>query len=313
MNRADATSLPPDPSHAREQERIVIAGGTGFIGRALCSSLVADGHPVTVLTRSTGAPVRGVQTVSWDAATPAGAWVESLRGARAIVNLCGSSIGAGRWSDARKRELIASRVLPARALLEAIDGLDERPAMLLQASGVGYAGPGDKHTDETAPPGDDFLARLATEWEATLGEACLPNAALRFGVVLGHEGALPRMLLPFRCFAGGPIGSGRQWLSWIHLDDAVAAIRFAITRGMTGPINVTAPAPVRNREFATIAGRVLHRPASLPTPAALLRLALGEQATLVCEGQRALPARLLDAGFAFRFPELEPALRAICD
>jgi uncharacterized protein (TIGR01777 family) len=302
-----------DTSSAAPRDRIVIAGGSGFIGQALAGALAADGHAVTVLTRGpTQGTAPGVRYLHWDGTTPDGACIEALRGARACVNLCGASIGAGRWTAARKRELIDSRVGPARALNAALARLDVPPALLLQASGVGYAGTGAACTDETTAPGHDFLARLAVTWEATLADAPVPATALRFGVVLGAGGALPRMLLPFRLWAGGPIGAGTQWLSWIHIDDAVAAIRFVIDRGLTGPVNVTAPNPVQNRAFATIAGRVLHRPALLPTPALALRVALGEQATLVCDGQRAVPARLLAAGFAFRYPELEPALRALC-
>lgn len=302
-----------DASSRAARERIVIAGGSGFIGRALARALAADGHAVAVLTRgSTQDAEPGVHYLHWDGATPDGDWVEALRGARACVNLCGGSIGAGRWTAARKRELIDSRVGPARTLNAALARLDVPPAQLLQASGVGYAGTGAACTDETTAPGDDFLARLAVTWEATLAETPVPATALRFGVVLGAGGALPRMLLPFRFCVGGPIGTGTQWLSWIHIDDAVAAIRFVIDRGLTGPVNVTAPNPVQNRDFAAIAGRVLRRPALLPTPALALRVALGEQATLVCDGQRAVPARLRAAGFSFRYPELEPALRALC-
>jgi len=292
--------------------RIVIAGGTGFIGRALCGALAADGHDVVVLSRRSAARVPHARTVHWDPESVDGPWVETLRNAQAVVNLCGSSIAAGRWTQARKRELVHSRVRPARALLQAIADLDQRPERFLQASGVGYVGTGDKPTDESTGPGNDFLARLAIEWEATLEQAPVPTTALRFGVVLGHGGALPPMLLPFKLWFGGPVASGRQWLSWIHIDDAVAAIRFAIVRRLDGPLNLTAPAPVRNREFATTAGRVLHRPAWLPLPALALRLALGEQATLLCDGQHAAPARLLEAGFRFRHPTLESALLDLC-
>jgi len=295
--------------------RFVIAGGTGFIGQALCADLLADGHEVVVLTRKQ--PVAkdraaGVRYVEWDPSSPASGWADALRDAEAVINLSGSSIAAGRWSAARKRELLESRTRPAQALIAASAALDRPPRRLLQASGVGYFGTGEAPRADSAPSGADFLAQLAVAWEATLAEAPMPSTALRFGVVLGPGGALPRMLLPFRLFAGGPIGGGQQWLSWIHLTDVVAAIRFAIERELAGPINVTAPTPVRNREFAAIAGRVLRRPAWLPTPALALQLALGEQATLVCEGQQALPTRLLAAGFEFRYPTLEAALLDLC-
>lgn len=302
----------PLPTADQPAGTLVIAGGTGFIGRALCKALATDGHDVVVLSRNAAAAVPHARTVHWDAESAEGPWVETLRRARAVVNLCGSSIAAGRWTEARKRALLESRVRPARALLQAIAALDERPGRLLQASGVGYVGAGDKPTDESSGPGNDFLARLAIEWEATLDQAPVPTTTLRFGVVLGHGGALPAMLLPFRLWCGGPVASGRQWLSWIHVDDAVAAIRFAIDRRLDGPVNLTAPAPVRNREFAAVAGRVLHRPAWLPIPGPVLRLALGEQATLVCDGQHAAPARLLAAGFRFRHHTIESALLDLC-
>lgn len=293
--------------------RIVVAGGTGFIGRALCRALAADGCDVVVLSRHDGVALPGTRRVRWDpSAAGRTDWIDALRDADAVVNLCGASIAGPRWTAARKRVLRDSRVDPATALVRACASLDHPPARLLQASGVGYVGTGDLPCDETSARGHDFLAELAGVWEAAVADCPVPCAVLRFGVVLGHGGALPQMLLPFRLFAGGPIGSGRQWLSWIHVDDAVTAIRFVIDRDLTGVVNVTAPTPVHNRTFAAVAGTVLRRPAWFPTPAWLLRLALGEQAVLVCAGQQVLPARLTALGFEFRHPTLESALRDLC-
>lgn len=303
---------PPAP---RGPGKVVIAGGSGFIGRRLTPVLQQAGHQVVVLTRSPGRGIAdGVREVGWQPNAP-GLWQAELNGALAVVNLCGAGIGDARWTDARKRLLLDSRVIPSTALATACATAPEPPPVLLQASGVGYYGTGDDAVDEDSAPGNDFLARLAAAWEAPLDEvgAATRAVALRFGVVLdANQGALPRMLLPFRLFAGGPIAGGRQWLSWVHVDDAVAAVCFALRTPLAGAINVTAPNPVRNAEFAAAAGRALRRPALLPLPGFVLRAALGEQATLVCEGQRALPARLVAAGFQFRHPSIEAALKDIC-
>jgi len=291
-----------------EDAPIVIAGGTGFIGRRLAAAIGAAGRPVVVLTRRDASDVGSVRFVRWLGADDA--WRDALEGAAAVVNLCGESIADGRWTDARKRVLAASRVEPAEALVTACNGCRNRPARLLQASGVGYYGPGERTCTERSGAGADYLATLARAWEAPLQQLEIPHTVLRFGVVLGRRGgALPRMLLPFRTFTGGPIGSGRQWLSWIHLDDAVAAIRHLITLSELAPAyNLTAPEPVRNADFAEAAARALKRPDWLPVPRFVLKTLLGEQATLVCDGQRVLPEALTKSGFEFRFPHLEAAL-----
>lgn len=299
--------------------KVVIAGGSGFIGTPLAVELSTAGYDVVVLSRSpAGVPGSGngpVRTVRWTPDQP-GAWQQALSGARAVINLCGAGIGDRRWTARRKRELIDSRVVPSRALVAACRALPQPPEVFLQASGVGYYGShpaGDHTAAEDDPPGDDFLARLAVAWEAPLEDAPARTVALRFGVVLARRGgALPRMLLPFHLFAGGPVAGGRQWLSWIHIADAIAAVRFALERPLVGAVNVTAPEPVRNAEFAATAGAALGRPAVLPLPRFVLQAALGEQATLVCDGQRALPARLEKAGFAFRFRGLRAALTDLC-
>jgi uncharacterized protein len=299
--------------------KVVIAGGSGFIGRHLVPALAAAGHEVVVLGRGAGAAPSGARFVPWQPGHD-GAWQQELDGASALVNLCGAGIGDARWTASRKRTLVDSRTLPSQALTAACRRVAHPPEVLLQASGVGYYGTGEQAVDEDAGPGADFLAQLAEAWESPLADPDLAAAGvrgvrLRFGVVLGRDGgALPRMLLPFRLFAGGPLADGRQWLSWIHVRDVVQAIRFVMTaeaetaRVMDGVVNVTAPHPVRNREFAATAAAALHRPALLRMPRALLQALLGEQATLVCDGQQALPARLQRAGFRFEFPTIADAL-----
>jgi len=308
---------------AGQAGKVVVAGGSGFIGRHLVPALAAAGHDVVVLGRDAG-PARPTpdvaRFVTWHPGRE-GPWQEELDGAAALVNLCGAGIGDGRWTAARKQTLIDSRTTPSRALADACRRATRPPTVLLQASGVGYYGTGEAAVDEESPPGADFLARLALAWEAPLvdpeqrpsGVRCV---RLRFGVVLGRDGgALPQMLLPFRLLAGGRLGDGRQWLSWIHVHDVVRAIRFVMAaeagtaEDLGAVVNVTAPQPVRNAQFAAAAGAALRRPALLRMPRALLHALLGEQATLVCDGQQALPARLQRAGFEFEFPTILDALR----
>lgn len=300
--------------------RVIIAGGTGLIGRALARDLAADGHELIVLSRRPERPVAGLpaglRLVGWDARSAAG-WGDWVEGAGAVVNLAGESIGEGRWSAARKARIRESRVRAGQAVAEAIAAATAKPGVLVQASAVGYYGTtGEAWLDEDAPAGEGFLASVCRDWEAsTAGVEALGvrRVITRTGIVLSPEGgALPRMLLPFRLFAGGPIGTGRQRMPWIHLDDVVGAIRFLIaTPEARGAINLSAPEPSTNAEFGRVLGRVLGRPAWLPAPAFALKLALGEQAEIVLEGQRTSAAKLLGLGYRFRYEQLEPALRAI--
>ncbi len=297
--------------------RIAITGGTGLIGRALADDLAAGGHEVILLSRTpeqaTGLPA-GVRAVGWDGRTAAG-WGLLVDGAQAIVNLAGENLGAGRWTAERKRRFRDSRLNAGQAVVEAVQAASRAPRVVVQSSAVGYYGPqADQELAEEAPSGSDFLARLCVEWEASTApvEAMgVRRAVIRSGVVLhASEGALPRMLLPFKLFVGGPLGSGRQWISWLHIADEVAAIRFLIdTEEAAGAFNLTAPYPLTNAEVGRAVGRVMRRPAWLPAPAFALRLILGEMATVVLDGQRVVPRRLLALGFAFRFPEAEAALR----
>jgi uncharacterized protein len=280
--------------------KVVVAGGSGYIGRALAASLEADGHEVLVVSREAG-PGR----IGWGEVSAA------VDGAGAVVNLAGASIGRPRWTEGRKRALRSSRVETTRRLVEAISGAAERPAVLANASGIDYYGDtGDAVVDESSPPGSSFLARLCAEWEAAAAAAPVRHVEVRTAFVVGPDApALRLMALPARLFAGGPAGDGSQWFPWIHLDDLVSVYRRAIAdEGLAGPVNAVAPEQLRQRDVAKELGRVLHRPAAVPTPAAVLRLALGEQADLLLHGQRAVSTKLEPGEFAY--PELRPALLA---
>ncbi len=303
--------------------RVIITGGTGLIGRALSADLAADGREVIVLSRAPeraqGLPA-GVRAVRWDGKTAEG-WGVLAEDADAIVNLAGANISGkgllpGRWTSERKRLIRESRLSAGRAVVAAVRQAGQKPQALIQASGIGLYGPrGDDPIAENEPPGEDFLASFAAQgWEPSTAEVeamGVRRALIRTGVVLSRtEGALRPMLLQFRLFAGGPIGSGKQWMPWIHLKDEVRAIRALIeTPTASGPFNLAAPQAVTNSQFARILGRVLGRPCWLPIPGWAMRAAFGEVADLLLTGQRGMPRRLLELGFQFRFPELEGALR----
>ncbi|MFQ3610081.1 MAG: TIGR01777 family oxidoreductase [Fimbriimonadales bacterium] len=298
--------------------KIVIAGGSGFIGRAMVSAW-APRSELVVLTRN---PERtqpklpsGARAVGWDGQA-SGEWVQELANADALVNLSGETI-AQRWTPAVKERLRTSRVVPTQCLVQAVESLDRRPSVWLQASAIGvYDQSPETTATEASPPGSGFLAELGQAWEraaepvASLG---IRLCYLRIGVVLGEGGgALERMLTPFKLGVGGPIGSGDQWLSWIHLDDVVGAAEFLIQRAdLSGAFNFTAPNPVTMNEFARTLARVLVRPAPFRVPGFALKLMMGEMAEIVLEGSKVLPQRLLEAGYPFRYPELEPALRTL--
>ena len=299
--------------------RVIITGGTGLIGRALSSSLARDGHEVIVLSRDPGRHAdlpAGVRAVSWDARSAAG-WGELAEGAGAVVNLAGDNIAAGRWTAERKRRIRQSRVDAGRAVSEAIAAATDKPGVLVQASAVGYyGGQASGPLGEDAPSGDDFLASVCRDWEAsTAGVEAMGvrRVVTRIGVVLdGQGGALPQMLLPFKLFAGGPVGSGKQPFPWIHLDDVVGAMRFLIEdASASGVYNLSGPEPQDNASFGRIIGRVMHRPAFMPAPGFAMRLVFGEMADILLEGQQAVPARLEQAGYRFRHASAEAALREI--
>jgi uncharacterized protein (TIGR01777 family) len=253
-----------------------------------------------------------VQVVRWDGRTSAG-WEKLAEGADAIINLAGENLSTGRWTEARKREIVQSRVNAGRAVVEAVSRASIKPRVVVQASAVGFYGPrGDEEVTEQAGPGDDFLARVCRQWEASTEpvEALgVRRVIARTGVVLSMEGgALPRMALPFRFFAGGQVGSGRQWFPWIHIEDEARAILWLVEHGRAGAYNLTAPDVTTNRKFSRVLGQAMGRPSAIPVPALALKALFGEMSTVLLEGQRAVPARLLAEGFQFRFPEVEGAL-----
>jgi uncharacterized protein len=285
--------------------RVAVTGATGTIGRALVAALTARGDEVTELSRSTNWPQ--------PKATPPP--LDALRGRDAVVHLLGEQI-AQRWSDDAKREIRDSRILSTRNLVNALGELPEgeRPGVLISQSGAGWYGHrGDERLDESAPAGDDFLARLSVDWEGEaqraeeLGMRVVTN---RTGMVLSGSGALAKMLPFFKAGLGGPVAGGKQYLPWIHLDDEVGAIVFELdTAAASGPVNLTAPDPPTNSEFSKALGRVLRRPAFAPVPALAVKALYGEMASIVITGQRAVPAKLTELGYRFRQPDLEPALR----
>lgn len=299
---------------------ILITGGSGFVGRALALGLRARGHQVTVLTRSAtaarGLP-EGVDFCLGDP-TQTGAWQAEAVRHQGFINLAGASI-FGRWTQDYQRQIRDSRVLSTRHLAQAIARrpADQPPAVLISASAVGYYGfHGDEVLDESAPAGEDFLARVCRDWEAEAQAAEAAGARVvraRFGIVLdAGGGALGQMLPLFRLGLGGPLGSGRQWFSWIHRRDLVSALLFCLDNPqIAGPVNCVAPGAVTNRELAQALGRALRRPAFLPAPGFAVRLALGEFGSVLLEGQRVEPKVLRQAGFAFAFPRLDQALTDI--
>ena len=299
---------------------IAIAGGTGFIGKSLCEALRLHGHRVTMLTRRPAEVERlfgsAVRAVEWDAKR-SGSWENRLDGAQAVVNLAGASIADGRWTDSRKRLLTESRVDATRLLVQACGRLTVKPQVFINASGIGFYGPqGDEVLDESSGPGKGFLADLCVQWEAAAQEAVshgMRVVCLRTGMVLERDGgALPRMALPFRFFMGGPVRPGTQWISWIHRDDLVGLIEWALMNPTAvGPVNAVAPSPVTMTDFCKTLGLVLHRPSWFPLPEFVLKMALGELGSLMTTGQKVAPVIAQRGGYRFRYPFLEGALRAI--
>lgn len=287
--------------------RVAITGASGLIGTALAARLKSEGHDVRPLKRGAAA--------DWD---PATGWIRpgALEGIDAVVHLAGESIGKGRWSPKRKQELRSSRIDSTRLLVSEISKMAS-PPVFVAASAIGYYGNReDEVIDETSARGEGFLADLVRDWEAEsmkAEDAGARTVLLRFGVILAKEGgALPQMMLPFKFGAGGRLGSGRQWFSWVALEDAVSILIRSLTTDMSGVYNVTAPGPVTNRELTKALSKVLKRPAIFPVPPFALRIVLGESANeLLLAGQRVLPRRLLDAGFTFRQTEISTTLDSI--
>lgn len=296
---------------------IVIAGGTGFVGNALTANLTADGHRVTVLTRDpdTKPPKPNVTYVKWLTANNPPA--NELRNVDAIVNLAGASINSGRWTTKRKKEILHSRIHATEAVIDIMKRLPVKPSVLVNASAIGYYGMSETETftEESIVEADDFLAGVVRRWEeeARMAEnEGIRTVVARFGVILGIDGALPRMVLPYKLWAGGTVGSGRQWLSWVHIDDVVGIIRLAIENtDIKGPLNVTAPEPERMKEFGETIGQVMNRPHWIPVPAFVMRTALGEMSNLLLKGQRVLPEKATEQGYTFRYPRLHLALQQL--
>jgi len=300
--------------------KILMTGSTGFVGTALCQELLRAGHTVCRLVRPGTAVERprgaGGFDVNWNPAT--GELGGAAVGTDAVVNLAGASIADGRWTAQRKQLLLSSRVDTTRALVRALSQMAARPRVLVTSSGIGYYGNcGDQLLTEESPLGHDFLSRLGQEWEAEAAKAeslGIRVVRARFGIILAkHGGALPRMARPFLWGAGGKIGSGKQWMSWVTLPDVVAILRFVLENGAArGAINVVSLQPVRNAEFTKVLAKTLQRPALLPAPAFALRLLLGEMADeLLLSSQRALPAQLEKLGYRFLHPNLAGALAAV--
>jgi uncharacterized protein (TIGR01777 family) len=296
--------------------KIVIAGGTGFIGSALVAYLAGQKHEVCVFTRKANAPSTNTPSIRyerWDGLS-VGQWTRAVAECDALINLSGENLGEGNWTTQRKKQILESRVQTATILVEALRNAQRKERVLLQASAVGFYGNSDQEVNENGKPGQGFLADVCQAWEQPARRVLGSDTRvvwMRSGVVLDrYGGVLPLMVMPFRFFVGGVVGTGRQYLSWIHLQDEVRAIaHFLSHQELNGPINVTAPFPVTMREFAKTVAKVLKRPAVVPLPSAIIRLALGEQGReMVLSGVRAAPAALIRSGFVFAYPKLLDAL-----
>ncbi|MEQ9450524.1 MAG: TIGR01777 family oxidoreductase [Pseudomonadales bacterium] len=290
--------------------KLVIAGGSGLIGQALARQAVALSHEVVVLSRRPMPAALAGRGVIWDGEQP-GDWVAELNDAQVVINLCGANIGQGRWTESRKAEIRQSRIAPAQCLVSVMQAQANKP-VYLQASAVGFYGPGDTPVDEESPAGDDYLARLAIEWEAQADAYSGPTTITRFGVVLAADaGALPLMALPFKLFVGGKLGRGEQYFAWITVTDVAGALLFCIEQALRGVVNLVAPQTITNAEFTRAMASAVGRPAVFTVPAFVLRTVLGEQADLMLQGQQVLPSRLQDAGYRFADPEIAPALQRL--
>lgn len=293
---------------------VFITGGTGFVGTFLTRRLIGTGHSVTILTHALSGKELNIPGLTYEVGNPTipGAWQDKVREHDIIINLAGASIFS-RWTDEQKKILRSSRLDTTRHVVDALPE-DARHVTFFSTSAVGYYGfHEDEELTESSPAGDDFLARLASDWEAEALRAKEKGARVvitRFGIVLGKNGgALGQMIPLFKMFLGGPLGSGRQWFSWVHMEDLAGAFVFLLERPeLAGAFNLCSPLPVRNRDLGRAIGGVLHRPSFLPAPAFMTKLILGEFGSVLLKGQRVIPRRLLDAGFSFCYPEIEKAL-----
>jgi len=298
--------------------KVLITGGTGFVGSQLTSRLIQDKNEVTILTRSRQGREKTSPGVSYLQGDPTqkGSWQEAIKDHDTIINLAGASIFS-KWTDEHKKAIRESRVSTTQNIVEGIPSDPSKKITLFSTSAVGYYGfCGDEERTEDSPPGNDFLARIAVEWEGEALKAREKEARVvitRFGIVLGEKGgALSQMIPLFKKYIGGPIGSGKQWFSWIHIKDLAEAFAFLMKHPeISGPVNVCSPNPARNRDLAKALGKTLHRPSFFPAPGFMVKLVLGEFGSVILEGQRVIPRRLLDAGFIFQYPNIEKALQSI--
>lgn len=295
--------------------KIAITGGTGFVGSELTDLLLQKGHEVFILSRSKQGTERGITYVQWlsENANPE----KQLEGVDAFVNLAGESINNGRWTENQKQKIYNSRMKTTDELLRILNVLTLKPKVLVNASAIGIypASTSTRYTEKSKEVGTDFLARTVRDWELKAQSADKLNirvACGRFGIILGKsEGALPLMALPYKLFVGGPIGTGDNWMSWVHVKDVAEALLFAIEHPINGPFNVTAPHAKKMNDFGKTLATILKRPNYFPVPSFALKFALGEKSQLVLEGQHVIPQVLLDEGYSFQFPNLESALREI--
>jgi uncharacterized protein (TIGR01777 family) len=298
--------------------KILITGGTGFVGTQLTSRFIQDGHDVTILSRSakrSGDVPRGISYLQGDP-TQKGPWQEAVKNHDAVINLAGASIFS-KWTEEHKKAIRESRVNTTQNIVEGIPSHPERSFTLFSTSAVGYYGfCGDEELVEDSPPGNDFLAQIAKEWEAEALKAKEKGVRVvitRFGIVLGEKGgALGQMIPLFKKYVGGPIGNGKQWFSWVHIKDLAEAFAFLIKHPkISGPVNVCSPNPVRNKDLAKALGKILHRPSFMPAPGFMVKLVLGEFGSVILEGQRVIPRRLLENGFTFQYADIYKALESI--
>jgi uncharacterized protein (TIGR01777 family) len=291
---------------------ILITGGTGFIGTPLTQELRKSGNDVTVTTRR---QTDTKEKLSWN---PPGLIPQNIISKfDGIINLAGEPIAPARWTEERKKGILSSRIDTTRALVESIKAADTKPKVLISASAIGYYGPhGDESLTEDTPPASDFLADVCVKWEAEAlkaQESGVRVVTVRIGGVLEADGgALPQMIIPFKFFIGGPIGSGKQWFSWIHRDDVVGIMRYALeNESVSGSVNATAPNSVTNKQFSTALGKALNRPSCLAVPGFMVELTLGELGAVLLTGQKVLPEKVLKAGYKFKYEDIEAALAAI--